>query len=260
MIDKKTKEVMREAVIEAGSFAGDNSGKFEKLETKKGFTDLVTDIDKKCEEIVIKKISKSFPEDMFLAEESGSAGGEGPRRWIIDPVDGTTNFAHGFPFFCCSIALERDGKIIAGAVYEPSRKELFFAERSKGATLNGDQIKVSKNDTLSRALIATGFAYDNEGKLSNIDHFRKMLSLSQAVRRAGSAALDLCYVACGRLDGFWELGLAPWDTAAGALIVEESGGSVTQLSGEKYDIFKKSIAAGNSSIHAELIRVLGGKK
>ncbi len=256
MISEKIKETMFEAVIKAGDYAAKRTGGSLELETKKGFTDLVTDVDKKCEKMIIEKIKNAFPDDAFLAEESGSEGKKNTRRWVIDPVDGTTNFAHGFPFFCCSIALEEKGEVIAGAVYEPIRKELFSAFIGEGAKKNTETITVSSERSLNKSLLATGFAYDPEGKNANMGYFRKMLATSQAVRRAGSAALDLCYVACGRLDGFWELGLSPWDTAAGQLIVQEAGGKVTQINNESYGIFDQTIVASNSHIHKELLSEL----
>ena len=180
--------------------------------------------------------------------------------WIIDPLDGTTNYLHDFPFFCVSIALQHKGRIITGVVYDPVRKELFSAERGKGARLNGKKIKVSRVRDLKRALVATGFAYDfGKGKNNNISNFIRFLKTSQAVRRAGSAALDLCYVACGRFDGFWEFYLNPWDTAAGSLVLLESGGLATKTDGSGYTVFDKQILASNLLIHKEMVRVLSGK-
>lgn len=253
----KAEKVIKDAVRKAGSYAGGRAGEFATVERKRGFTDLVTDVDKKCESLVIETIKEAFPEDAILAEESGGEiKGDLPRRWIIDPLDGTTNFTHGFPFFCCSVALEENSHIVQGAVYEPIRDELFYASEGRGAELNGEPIHVSKRSDLKESLLGTGFAYDISGKADNIKYLERALSRVQAVRRPGAAALDLCYVASGRYEGFWELGLAPWDTAAGIIIVREAGGVVSGLRGEEYSIDGKNILASNGLIHSKLIETL----
>ena len=248
----KIKEVAVSVVQEAGKYALKRMGHLKQVSQKSGRTDLVTDVDKKCEEIIINTIKKDFPSHSILAEESGEYSQEADYKWVIDPLDGTTNYAHAFPVFCVSIGVTFKGKVKLGVVYDPSRDELFVAEDDKGASLNGNKIEVSKTKALQDSLVVTGFAYNTEGRIANVEYFTKMLENTQAVRRLGSAALDLCYVACGRFDGFWEMGLNPWDTAAGQLMVKESGGNVTQMNGEPYDIYKKDIMATNGIIHDEM--------
>lgn len=222
---------------------------------------IVTEVDRKTEEIIIKILKKHFPGDSFLSEEAGNEEGASGRKWVIDPLDGTTNYAHGFPVYAISIALEENGKPLFGAVFDPERDELFTAERGRGARLNGKPIKVSETTKLEKSLLATGFSYKlRELKDNNIAHFEDFLFASQAVRRPGSASLDLCYVACGRFDGFWELELNPWDTAAGWLIVKEAGGEVTTFNGGRYNPYIKEIVASNGKIHKEMSRILTARK
>jgi len=223
----------------------------------KGEINLVTDVDRKAEEHIISILRKRFPKHNFLAEERGGVMNGFLYRWIIDPIDGTTNFAHGFPFYSVSIALEYNSDIILGVVYDPVRREIFVAEKGKGAFLNNKSISVSDTTSLKESMVATGFAYDfKKAYDSNIENFVNFLSKSQAVRRAGSAAIDLCYVACGRFDGFWECDLHPWDTAAGWLIVKEAKGRVTKFNGDKYSCFDKEILASNGKIHNEMMELL----
>ena len=191
-----------------------------------------------------------------ILDPQGAIAGASLYKWIIDPLDGTTNFAHAFPFFCVSIALEDKGRTVLGVVYDPMRDEIFIAELGKGATLNGKKIRVSRIGSLSGSLLATGFSYGITGKDRNITHFRNLLVKAQAVRRAGSAALDLCYVACGRFDGFWELDLHPWDSAAASLIVTEAKGTVTKFDGKPYSHYDKNILATNGRIHSQMVKVL----
>ena len=253
-------KLAKEAALRAGNYILKNVGKIKKVHYK-GEINVVTDVDKKAEEIVIDTIRKKFPESGFLAEESSE---NNPRtkkssefNWIIDPIDGTTNFLHGFPFFCVSIALEYKNRPILGVVYDPTRDEIFSAERGKGSFLNKKRIYVSKVKDLKKALLSTGFAYNvNQSRNDNINNFIKFIKEAQAVRRAGSAAIDLCYVASGRFDGFWELYLSPWDTAAGLVIVEEAGGKVTKLDGSMYSIYDKEILASNSKIHSKMKKIL----
>jgi myo-inositol-1(or 4)-monophosphatase len=218
----------------------------------KGRDNIVTDVDKKAEAMIIKDILAAFPGHSILSEESEPRSGLAPYTWIIDPLDGTTNFAHAFPFFCVSIALEKSGRIVLGVVYDPIREELFFAEKGRGAYLNGKKIHVSKVKKLIDSFLATGFSYGIKRKDRNISYFRKLLTRTQAIRRAGSAALDLCYVACGRFDGFWEMDLHPWDSAAGMLIVEEAGGKVTRFDSSPYSPYDKNILATNGHIHNKM--------
>jgi myo-inositol-1(or 4)-monophosphatase len=252
----RIKEVAVEAAKEAGQYAFSKIDSAHEVSRKKGFTDLVTEVDKKCESIIIDKIKKEFPSHSILAEESGEHTSEAEYLWVIDPLDGTTNYAHGYPVFCVSIGIMSDEKVRIGVVYDPSRDELFTAEEGKGAFLNDKRIKVSETDSLENSLTATGFAYDIKGKLINLKNFKNMLQKVQAVRRAGSAAIDLCYIACGRFDGFWELGLNPWDTAAGELIVKEAGGKITRLNGTEFSIFDRDISASNGKIHEEMLKEL----
>lgn len=223
----------------------------------KGDINLVTEMDVKSEELIKNKIRAAFPDHQIMAEESDIPKQEAEHRWIIDPLDGTTNYAHGFPIFCVSIALEIKGVIEVGAVYDPSRDELFSSVRGGGAFLNGKKIGVSKTASLNESLLATGFPYDlRESKANNLDHWNKMLIKAQAVRRAGSAALDMCYAACGRFDGFWELKLFPWDVAAGSLIVAEAGGKVTDFGGEPFSVYAKEVLASNGKIHQAMVDIL----
>jgi myo-inositol-1(or 4)-monophosphatase len=226
----------------------------------KGRVNLVTAADLKSQKLIIGRIENEFPNHSFLAEESAVNDTGSEYRWVIDPLDGTTNYAHGFPFFCVSIALECKREIVMGTVYDPVREELFQAVRRGGSFLNGKRIRVTPVRKLSHSLLATGFPYDigttQEDNLSNYACFAKA---SRGIRRAGSAALDLCYVACGRLDGFWELKLSPWDTAAGKLIVEEAGGKITDFKGHKFSIYDHYIIASNRGIHNQMIKILAGK-
>jgi myo-inositol-1(or 4)-monophosphatase len=230
----------------------------EKLVEFKGHANLVTIADKKSEELIIGGILSRYPSHSILAEESGTTQPGASVKWIIDPLDGTTNFAHGYPFYCVSIAVEENGEIVCGAVFDPVREEMFTAARGAGAFRNGERLRVSDVDRLSQALLITGFPYNFRERLDTVIHqFGKFLVASQALRRGGSAALDLCYVAAGRLDGFWELYLQPWDTAAGRVILEEAGGLVTDFKGGPFSIYMKEILASNGYLHDEMRAVLG---
>lgn len=218
--------------------------------TYKGEIDIVTEVDRISEEMIVSAIEAAYPHHDILAEESPGTDKGSAYRWIIDPLDGTTNYAHGFPFFCVSIALEHDGTIIVGVIYDPVADELYEASLEGGAFLNGKKISVSSTTDLSRGLLATGFPYDiRTNPYNNINYFNEMALRSQAIRRAGSAALDLAYVAAGRFDGFWELQLNPWDTAAGWLLVTEAGGLVTDLDGGRYSFSAQGILSSNGRIH-----------
>jgi myo-inositol-1(or 4)-monophosphatase len=223
----------------------------------KGPIDLVTSVDREAERRIVEVLRNGFPDHSILAEEDTDwVGIENGHRWIIDPLDGTTNFAHGYPQFSVSIALEFDGEVILGLVYDPLRRECFQAVKGEGATLNGSPIRISCVKELDKALLATGFPYDQREKADfYLSFFKAFMTRSQGIRRNGSAALDLCYVACGRLDGFWELKLRPWDTAAGALIVEEAGGKLSDLSGNKFTIWGEQTLASNGAIHEEMVSV-----
>jgi myo-inositol-1(or 4)-monophosphatase len=220
--------------------------------------DLVTATDRQAEEKIVDLLLKNFPDHSILAEEETAIVAPGSAyRWIIDPLDGTTNFAHSYPQFAVSIALEQEGEVVLGVVYDPMREEGFSAVKGEGALLNSEPISVSKVSELDKALLATGFPYDHRENVDfYLDFFRAFMKRSQGIRRAGAAALDLCYLACGRLDGFWELKLHPWDTAAGSLIVREAGGTVTDFSGNPFSLSGKETLASNGLIHAEMLGAL----
>lgn len=223
----------------------------------KGEINLVTEADRLSEALIVERIRREFSMHDFLTEESAETANGSDFRWIIDPLDGTTNYAHGYPVFCVSIALEVKGVIMLGAVYNPMLDELFMAERGEGAFLNGRRLNVSRTEMLSRSLLATGFPYDiREDRNNNINYFKAMALSAQAIRRAGSAALDLAYLAAGRFDGFWELKLMPWDTAAGWLLVEEAGGRVTDLRGDPFHLRSRNMLASNGLIHDEMADIL----
>jgi len=252
----RIREVAAAAAREAGAYALENMGKLKEISHKGGYNNLVTNADKHCEKLIVERIKGEFPDHDILAEESGEHAARGVFKWVIDPIDGTTNYAHGFPVFCVSIGVVLQGEVLCGVIYDPSRDELFEAAKGYGATLNGEAISVSTRSEVRDALTCTGFAYMNRGKSRNMQNFQKMIGRAQAVRRVGSAAIDLCYVACGRFDGFWELGLCPWDTAAGLLLVTEAGGKVTTDEGGPFDIFAKGILATNGLVHDEMLQIL----
>jgi myo-inositol-1(or 4)-monophosphatase len=223
----------------------------------KGAINLVTEMDHRAEAAVIEILEMAFPDHGILTEESKGREGSGSYRWILDPLDGTTNYAHGYPFFCVSLALEKDGQIIWGIIYDPLREELFAAEAGRGATVNGKALHVSATRNIEQSFLCTGFPYDmRESSEDNLRYFSRFAKTVQAIRRDGSAALDLCYVAMGRFDGFWEMKLNPWDVAAGSLIVTEAGGRVTDFSGNHFSIHGQEILASNGFIHDEMLRVL----
>ena len=225
----------------------------------KGEINLVTEVDKISEEMITSRINTLFPDHDILSEEFTHIERGSDFRWIIDPLDGTTNYAHGYPIFCVSIALERLDTMIVGIIYDPMLDEMFVAAKGKGAFLNGKEIHVSNTRGIIKSLLATGFPYDiREDSDNNLNYFNEMILKAQAIRRAGSAALDLAYVAAGRFDGFWELKLNPWDIAAGWLLVEEAGGIVTDMGGNNYFLESPSILASNGRIHQEMIDVLKG--
>lgn len=228
--------------------------------SQKGDIDLVTEADLASENLIIERIRSYYPQHGILAEESGEAVLSGGRRsewkWIIDPLDGTTNYAHSYPCFCVSIALEHAGVIEVGVVYDPVRDEMFAAERGHGATLNDRQIRVSSVEDLPHAMVCTGFPYNVRERPDFTRDFANFTMAAQAVRRDGSAALDLAYVACGRFDGFWEDGLSPWDIAAGMLLIEEARGKVTNFDNQPLDIYTVKVLASNGLVHDDMLRVL----
>lgn len=229
--------------------------------TKSASTDLVTEVDRACEALIVDALARERPHDAVLAEEgSGTERAGATWRWVIDPLDGTTNYAHGYPRFCVSIGVEREDARHLGVVYDPLLDELYTAVRGGGALRNGAPIRVSPEDDLGRSLLATGFAYDaRESSVDNLDHFGAFLKRTRALRRDGSAALDLCYVASGRLEGYWELKLQPWDVAAGALVVEEAGGRVTDFAGTGTARSGREVVASNGGIHGAMLAVLRGE-
>lgn len=253
---KELKDFIVNVTRDAGELLADKFSQSHEIHYK-GEIDLVTEADKMSEDLIISAIKKKFPKHGILSEESPAQNLQAEQRWIIDPLDGTTNYAHGYPIFCVSIALENEGVIVLGAIYDPLRNDMFFAERGKGAYLNGKKMKVSVTAKLSRSLLATGFPYDiRESKDNNIKQFNLMAMEAQAIRRAGAAALDIAYLACGRFDGFWELKLMPWDMAAACLMVEEAGGTVSNIAGGKWDIYSPDVLISNGLIHEQMINVL----
>jgi myo-inositol-1(or 4)-monophosphatase len=223
----------------------------------KGKINLVTEMDLKSEKLIVARLRKLLPDASFLTEEGSAVENDAPYKWVIDPLDGTTNYAHTFPIWCVSIALEWYGEIVLGCVYDPNRDELFTAVKGKPARLNGKLIRVSERRRLGESLLATGFPYDIQtSSINNLDHFVSFARTARAIRRAGSAALDLCYLAMGRFDGFWELKLHPWDTAAGMLMVKQAGGKVTDFHGKPFSIYSEKLLASNGAIHSQMIRVL----
>ncbi len=246
-----------DAAKEAGKFLRESKGKSLKIENKSSSIDPVTQIDKQAEKIIIDTIKGRYPDHAILAEEGGESDDISEYRWIIDPLDGTVNFTHGLPIYCVSIGLEYKGAIIAGAVYEPNVDDLYTAERGKGAFLNGKRIRVSDNDRLIDSILITGFPYDIHDNPDNtIGRFTDFLMEAQAIRRLGSAAIDLCYIAAGYGDGFWEAFIKPWDIAAGMLLVEEAGGKVTDFDGKPIGADSQRILATNGKIHDIMLNVL----
>jgi len=226
----------------------------------KGETNLVTEVDRACEEAVHSLLSGAFPSHDFLMEEGLVSQTGSPYLWVVDPLDGTTNYAHRYPRFCCSIALRYEGRTLLGVVFDPLLGELFSAVERGGAFLNGRRIRTSREDRLIRSLVATGFPYDiKKARDKNLRKFARLLPLVRSIRRSGSAALDLCYLAAGRLDGYWVLKLAPWDAAAGILIVEEAGGAVTDLRGAPTHLYTEDLVASNGRIQDSLLAILSGR-
>jgi myo-inositol-1(or 4)-monophosphatase len=245
---------------DAGNILVDKLGRALQV-SNKGAIDLVTEADLASEQLIIERISSHYPRHAILAEESGASANNSDDsaaewKWIIDPLDGTTNYAHGYPCFCVSIGVERAGKLELGVVYDPMRNEVFAAERGQGATLNDRPMRVSDVEELSRAMLCTGFPYDVRERPDFARDFSNFTMQAQAVRRDGSAALDLAYVACGRFDGFWEDGLKPWDIAAGVILIAEAGGSVTDFQGAALDLYSPRVLASNGLVHQSMMQVI----
>lgn len=224
----------------------------------KGAIDLVTSVDRAAERKIVELLQLNYPDHSILAEEeTDRRGARNDYMWIIDPLDGSTNFAHGYPQFCVSIALQFAGETVLGVVHDPIREEWFRAIRGQGATLNDSPIRVSAINELDKSLLATGFPYDQrENADYYLSYFKAFMTRSQGIRRNGAAALDLCYIACGRIDGFWELKLKPWDTAAGALIVSEAGGKLSDFAGKPFSVYGEETLASNGLIHSEMLAAL----
>jgi myo-inositol-1(or 4)-monophosphatase len=226
----------------------------------KGPADIVTEMDKQAEDLINRLLREAFPNYGLVGEEGGEQFVSDSPRWVIDPLDGTVNYSRGYPFFSVSIALERDGEVVVGVVYNPILDELFTAEKGSGATLNGRSIRVSTTVRLEESVLASGFPYDVwTNDTDNSREWRGFLKRALSLRCDGSAALDLCHVATGRIDAHWELELGPWDMAAGALLVQEAGGTVTQVNGDSFNPFGRGILASNGHIHAEMLTVLKGE-
>ncbi len=259
---EKLLEAAKEAAYEAGEIQLSYLGKVKKIEFKANNSDLVTEADKQSEQKIMSIINAYFPGHDILGEETGChREHDSEYLWVIDPLDGTTNFTHNFPHFAVSIGLIKNEKIILGVVYDPCKNELFWAAEGTGAYLNSESINTSKVENLSGALLATGFAPGNPDTLEkNLVYFREFIHRGQAIRRPGAAALDLCYVACGRLDAFWELNLSAWDVTAGACIVREAGGKVTGFDSEEFDPHGKNILATNIFLHDPMKQVLDSCK
>lgn len=246
------------AALAAGRLLREHVGRVREIRYK-GAVNLVTEVDIASERLIVETIRSAFPDHAFLTEEgSGRDALEAPALWVIDPLDGTTNFAHGYPMFCVSIAFLRNGRPELGVVYQPLLDELFLAERGTGAFLNGERIRVSTHQELRSALLATGFPYDLERRRQALAAFARFTLTARAVRRDGSAALNLAYVAAGRFDGFWEQELSPWDTAAGVLLVEEAGGTVTDYTGQPYRLSQGTCVASNGWIHRAMLDLIAG--
>lgn len=262
---KQYLSIMTNLARKAGQVQLDHLGKVKTIEVKE-VINIVTEVDKECEKLIYDGLHRAFPDHDVLGEEGIAKRQESEFRWIVDPLDGTTNYAHQFPFFGVSIALEQKGEVICGVIYDPIRDELFVGGKGEGSTLNGEKIHVSETPVLKESLLATGFAYSvqRKGIPDNLDHFSNFIQTALAVRRPGAATIDLAYLACGRLDGFWELFLKPWDMAAGMVIIKEAGGRVTSFDGSPFDLYGTEILATNGAIHDQMISVLAkgrrGKK
>jgi myo-inositol-1(or 4)-monophosphatase len=251
------RRVAVDAARAAGRLLRDELAGVRRIAYKGAPTNLVTEMDQRAEAEILGRLRGAFPDDAILSEETGASAGRSGRRWIVDPLDGTTNYAHGVPQFGVSIALEAGRRIVLGVVYDPSRDELFVAEPGGGATLNEASIRVSAAASLGESLLVTGFPYNiRETRDTNLPEYAAFCVRARAVRRLGSAVLDLAWVACGRFDAFWELQLGAWDVAAGSVLVEEAGGVITGIDGGPLDIDAPTLIASNGIVHHDVLRVL----
>jgi myo-inositol-1(or 4)-monophosphatase len=251
------KNVLLKAVTEAGKILRENFGGNYNISSKDIVSNLVTEIDHKSEQKIVEILKQECPSHCIIAEECGELFQESEYKWIIDPIDGTINYAHNIPISCISIGLEKNGDIIMGSVYNPMMEELFFAEKNAGAFLNEKPIKVSETENINRSLLVTGFPYDiTKYKQNPVTVFNKFILMDIPVRRLGSAALDICWTACGRFDGFWEFNLNAWDTAAGVIILKEAGGKISDFDGKQYSVYGKQILATNGKIHEQMLDVI----
>lgn len=250
-------DVATELVKEVGELQLEYFGKVHDVKFKSKI-DIVTDVDKKSEQIIVERLEKEFPGFDIFAEEGTGVRREKTRRWIVDPLDGTVNYNHGYPYFGPSIALELRGELVLGVTYIPTRGELFVAEKGSGARLNGSKITVSSVNNLDHVLLGTGFPGNlrEEGCPDNLNFFAKFVKKVQAVRRGGMAAGDLCFVACGRLDGLWQILLSPWDMAAGVVLIREAGGIITNMSGREFDLYSGDVLANNGHIHEAMLAII----
>lgn len=247
---------------QAGQLLADRLGTRINVSSKGGESiNLVTEVDLASEQLIREAIATHYPRHQVLAEEGGLNEKASDYRWVVDPLDGTTNYAHGYPVFAVSIGLEYKGEIILGVVYDPTRDEMFAAERGAGSMLNNRPIRVSQTEKLGSSMLSTGFPYNiRTSELTNLDNWSRFAMTAQAIRRDGAAAIDLCYVACGRYDGFWELNLSPWDTAAGGLIVTEAGGQLSDFKGNEFSNYRPEVVASNGLIHDEMLAVLARRE
>jgi len=247
-------ETARETALEAGALLLNYFDRRVEYELKGEF-DLVSQADHASESLIVERLRSRYPAHTVVAEEGRGAAGDSPYCWYVDPLDGTTNFVHGFPVFCVSLALARENELLCGIIYDPLHRELFEAERGAGARLNGRRIQVSRVARLNDSLAATGFPSRKRHLNVNVHFYYQVAMVSHGVRRAGSAALDLAYVACGRLDAFWEFGLNPWDMAAGILLVEEAGGRVSDMRGAPHSLVSPHLLADNGLLHEQMLEI-----
>ncbi|HXX92569.1 MAG TPA: inositol monophosphatase family protein [Planctomycetota bacterium] len=248
-------EFAKRIAVKAGEMLKRNASGRRSIRYKEGSGNLVTDMDHASEEMIVSALRREFPGHAVVAEESGAAG-RSPHRWYIDPVDGTTNYAHGFPLWTVTLAYEREGRLEAGVTYAPVLGELFWARRGGGAFRNGRRIRVTSCGRLEKALLCTGFSYALEWRKVNLRYFAEFLMEAQAIRRMGAASLDLCWTAAGAFDGFWEMRLGPWDMAAGIVILEEAGAKVTNLQGGPVDLSQGDFLGANARLHPQMLAVL----